>query len=132
ACGAVLDQFVGYGEPPLGQLAAFVHQLALRGVVNGREQGGEGRSDRLARLTVLVRQAAVAGQRKTPRRALGGADQYFQIRDLLEHAYGPLSRRCITTRLGVEQDRRTADDQKDSEADSEDEPLRQDRVVIFP
>ena len=68
---------------------------------------------------------------KDARRAFGPVQQRPHVRNLSEHRERMVDRGGIGSRLDVQTDRGSADDEKDSEADSENDTLRRHCHLLF-
>ena len=119
------DQFAIEGNLALHQRLGLFDQPPLAGtVVDGLDQAIERRQDRTAGMAIFRGEFLIAGERKGARRALRPVQQRPHVRNSAEHRERMVDGGGIRSRLDVQTDRGGADDEKDSEADSENDTLR--------
>ena len=92
--------------------------------LDGFDQRGERRQDRVAGLAVFPGEFLIAGQCEGPRRAFRPAQQRAHVGDFREYSERAVDGSVIGPRLEVQTDRGSADNEEDSEANSKDDTLR--------
>ncbi len=118
------DKVAAHFEPPGEERFGAFEQSRLGGIVPGRrDQLGESRCDLVTGLLVFLHEVRVIGEHKATGRAFCAANQQLHVRNVLQHPKRMIDPSRIGSRLDVETDRRRADDQKNGETCSKNDPL---------
>ena len=99
--------------------------------MDGLDQAIQGRQDRTAGMVIFRGEFLIAGEREGARRALRPVQQRPHVRNPAEHRERMVDGGGIRSRLDVQADRGSADDEKDSEAGSENDTLRRHCGLLF-